>query len=339
MLKDKVLSLKKYWKSGLSEGDLEALVTLLESDIALADAFSLLETKANKPIFDAITTRLKTGEPIDKVFVDFLDKRYISTFKAFISYLSLQKTLTLMMEVDKREADFLRSIGKDLMYPLALLVFSIVGIYLFNGYCFEPLLNSMSQFSSDITGIYVFRTVLDIVITVIFVLLLIAGSLFLYFIRPKRMVLAYVLLQRYWSTSILKEYLTSRFVLFFAECYKIGLKTKDSIDILKNLRARPLVAFLANTIDKGLLQGDTMTQAMQTPYLDEKIARFIKIAQYSGAMGPMLESYMTQFQMRFTNFCKRLAKAIQTLSYGMIGLVIIFIYQILFIPMGVLGGL
>ena len=339
MLKEQVLLLKKSYKSGLNDSDLEALATLLETDISLADAFSLLETKANKNIFDAITERLKRGEPIEKVFGGYLHKRYKSTFQAFISYLSLQKTLSLMIEVDKREGAFLRSIGKDLIYPLALLVFSIVGIYLFNGYCFEPLLNSMSQFSSDITGIYIFRTVLDIVITFIFVLLLIASIIFLYFTRPKRVVLAYVLLQRYWSSSILKEYLTSRFVLFFAECYKIGLKTKDSIDILKNLKARPLVAFLANTVDKGLLQGDTMTQAMQTPYLDEKIARFIKIAQYSGAMEPMLESYMAQFQMRFTSFCKRLDKAIQTLSYGMIGLVIIFIYQILFIPMGVLGGL
>ncbi len=244
-----------------------------------------------------------------------------------------------MLEVDKREAAFLRSIGKDLMYPLILLVFSIVGIYLFNAYCFEPLLDSMGQFASDLSDLYIFRAVLDIVITALFVILLICGLLFLYFIRPKRIVLAYVLLERYWSTSILKEYLTSRFVLFFSECYKIGLKTKDSIDILKSLRAKPLVAFLANNIDKGLLQGNTMTQAMQTPYIDEKIARFIKIGQYSGAMGPMLESYMAQFQRRFTHFCKRLAKAIQVLSYGMIGLVIIFIYQILFIPMGVLGGL
>ncbi len=54
MRKDRVLSLKKYWKSGLTESDLEALVALLESDIALADALDLLETKANKKVFEAI---------------------------------------------------------------------------------------------------------------------------------------------------------------------------------------------------------------------------------------------------------------------------------------------
>ena len=338
-LKDKVSSTKiSLYKNLLSLDDLEALSTLLVTDMSLNDAFFIIKTKRNESLLEAIKMRLDRGELIEVVLKDHLVKEIKVTFSALINHLSLAKTLELTLALYRKTKVLKDKVQKDLTYPLLLLCFSIVGIYLFNGYCFEPLLLSMSEFSGDVSSLYIFKNVLDLLITIIFLILLLGLSLFLYFFRPKRIVLAYVLLEKYLPTSIIKEYLTSRFVIFYRECYAIGLKTKETIDAMRKMHDEPLIAFIASNIDKTLLEGEEMEKALTIPYLDDKIARFIKIGQHSGALEIMLDGYMVQFYKRFSKWCNDLAKVTQVVSYLMIGLVIIFVYQILFIPMGVLGG-
>ncbi len=340
MLKEKVLFKPVNSRTSLlSRDDLDGLLELLKTDLSLTDSFSIIKNKHNEKAIGMISERLRNGEMIEVIFKDHIAPSLRVSFEAFISYLSFEMTLRLILSIDKEEGSFMRKIRKDLTYPVLLLVFSVIGIYLFNSYCFEPLLYSMNQFAGDLEDLYLFKRVLDVIITVMFVFILCALITFLYFHKPKRQVLAYVLLQKYMKDSLIKEYLTSQFVLFFCECYKIGLKTKDSIDILRHLKSKPLVSFIASNVDRGLLEGKGMAGALRSKYLDERIIRFIKIAMYSGEMQEMLESYLNQFKKRFTKYCAKWAKAIQIASYGMIGLVIIFIYQILFIPMGVLGGL
>ncbi len=340
MRKKKVLSLKKRRRSILlSSEDLEALNILLKTDLSLNDAFDIIKNKKNAQAFATITERLKNGELIEVIFQDHLEGELKVSFKAFSSYLSFKKTLDLILTIKEREGQLLRNVAKEIAYPLGLLSFSLIGIYLFNSYCFDPLLGSMGQLTSGLDSLYIFKNLLDLAITVVFIVMLVILSMILYFLRPKKMVLAYVILQKYLPNSVLKEYLTSQFVLFFKECYMIGLKTKDSIEVLKHLHFKPLIAFMASNVDKGLLDGKGMVGAMHNPYLDERIERFIKIALYSGEMSAMLEGYLVQFQNRFKRYCQKWSKAIQLLSYCLIGLVIIFIYQILFIPMGIIGGL
>ena len=162
--------------------------------MSLNDAFFIIKTKRNESLLEAIKKRLDRGELIEVVLKDHLVKEIKVTFSALINHLSLAKTLELTLALYRKTKVLKDKVQKDLTYPLLLLCFSIVGIYLFNGYCFEPLLLSMSEFSGDVSSLYIFKNVLDVLITIIFLILLLGLSLFLYFFRPKRIVLAYVLL-------------------------------------------------------------------------------------------------------------------------------------------------
>ena len=46
-----------------------------------------------------------------------------------------------------------------------------------------------------------------------------------------------------------------------------------------------------------------------------------------------------QFEKRFKKYMNKLSLGIQLTSYILVGIVIIFVYQILFIPMSMIGGL
>lgn len=319
--------------------DLETISALLKTNLSLKDSFMIAKNKHNKDIFKLIIERLDNGELIESIFKDYLKDDIKKYFLAFIKYLSFNQSLNLALEISNEEKDFKIRIFKEISYPLFLLAFTVGGIYIFNQYCFDALFNSMNQFGSDINSLYVFKTILDIGINVSLVMMLVLLFGLLFFTRKKRLVMAYILLEKYWPHSMIKEYLSSRFVIYFRACYKVGLKTKETMEILKNIKDQPLISFIAFHIDEAFLKGNSIDDALKNPYIDDKLSSFVRIAMYTSEVEKMLEAYFINFKKRFSKYCQNMSKFIQLTSYLLIGVIVIFIYQILFIPMGIIGGL
>ncbi len=328
----------KLIKKFFSVEDLDALNKLLRVNLPLKDALAIIKTHKNGTNVEEIVKRLDRGEMIETIFGDYLIKEIRHYFKVFIHYLTLLDALGLSLKIYKTEHELKHHVYKELTYPVCLLVFTLVGIYLFNAYCFEGLMNSLNQFNIDFHELLVFKEVLDIAINALMILILIVLVGFMYFSRPKRLVFAYVLLNKYFPKATYKEYLSSRFILYFDACYETGIKTKETITLLKAIKNQPLISFLAFHIDEDLLKGEEMEEALHSPYIDERLSRYIKIARYSDDLGEMLKIYYDDFKIRFAHKCQSFSKAIQLSSYILIGIVIIFVYQILFIPMEIIGG-
>lgn len=330
-----IIKAKAYFKSR----DLFALETLLRSDVDLKNALLLIKTKQNKGIVEELIQKLDHGVLLEEIFPEFLKSDVRSYFLALAPYLSLLENLYLTLKLFKEKKALESSIQKALVYPLGMLFLSLAGVYLFNSFCFDGLLNAFSSLSSNLNGLEVFKEILDFTISLIFILILLILGLLLYFSRPKRQVLAYVFLCKYLSFSVLKDYLSNEFMIYFKECQALGIKTYDTINILKHLKEKPLITFLAHEVDRALLRGDDLKGAMSQPFIDERLAYFIKIASSSVDSFGMIDLYLNDFKARFSRFCLKLAKIIQISAYALVGILIIFVYQILFIPMSMLGGI
>ena len=326
-------------KQHISNDDLDILCELIKTDIALHDALDIVKTSNNKQIIKSIVMRLDRGETVNEVFVDYLGKEIRKYFMSFISYLSFKDSLSLSITMLRKEKNLKGKIIKEISYPMILMVVTLSGIFLFNRYCFDTLIMTVSEFNADIASAVLFKRMLDICIDTLFVAVCIILITILFFMHKKRIVFAYIMLDRYMPNSIFKEYLSSRFVLYFNECHKTGLKTKDSIDILKSFHFEPLVSFIAFHVDTELLSGKNMIEAMKNKYIDDRLSRFIKIAINTSELNMMLDGYIMQFEKRFKKYIKKLSLGIQLTSYILVGIVIIFVYQILFIPMSMIGGL
>ena len=318
--------------------DLEDLSSLISTNVALKDALLIIKQKRNTKIINEIIYRLDKGDIFEDIIYTYLPNNISVYFKAFMSYLSFENALNITISIINKEKRIKENLAKDLAYPLLMLTVSVVGIYLFNEYGFNPLLNSVSSFSDDLAKVYKFKSFIDILIKSLFIMIIIFLSGVLYFSRRKRLVFAYILLQKYIPNSIIKEYLSSRFVLYFNECTRIGIKTKDSITILKSLKQFPLISFIAYHVNEAFLEGESIENAMKNKYLDYRLSRILKISLYNGKMVRMLESYMDNFEKRFKKKCQNFSKYIQVISYVLIGVIIVFVYQILFIPMSAIGG-
>lgn len=326
-------------KQHISHDDLDILCELLKTDIALNDALDILKTSRNKEIIKKIQDRLRKGQLVSEVFTEYLNKDIKKYFMSFVSYLSFKDALSLSMKMLKKEKGLKNKIMKEISYPMILMIVTIAGIFLFNRYCFDTLISTVSEFNADIASAILFRQILDISIDIIFIFVILIIIILIFFGRKKRIVFAYIVLDKYMPNSIFKEYLSSRFVLYFNECHKTGLKTKDSIEILKSFHFEPLVSFIAFHVDTDLLSGKNMVEAMRNKYIDDRLSRFIKIAINTSELNMMLDGYILQFEKRFKKYMNKLSLGIQLTSYILVGIVIIFVYQILFIPMSMIGGL
>lgn len=332
------LTIRKSSKIFFNAETLSSLADLLNINISLSEALDIVCTKKEKNIVRIVEDRIKNGEKISEVFADHLRGDIALYFRALINYLSFKDALVLAITTSAKKKAIVEKMVKETVYPLTLMSFSIIGIYLFNAFAFEPLINSVANFSFDKQALFVFKYGLDIVIDLLLFLIVAAGFLFLYFRKKKHHVWLYVRLNRYFPSSMIKEYLSSQFILYLVECHKIGIKTKDSINILKSLKDQPLISFLAYHVDDAFLKGKSFEEAVNNRYLDKNLSMIIRIGIISGKLDVMMTNYLETFIKRFAQYCRIRAKIMQVASYVLIGIIIMFVYQILFIPMSAIGG-
>ena len=81
------------------------------------------------------------------------------------------------------------------------------------------------------------------------------------------------------------------------------------------------------------MEGESLKEATRKNYYDSSLSRFIKIANYTNEFSEVIGSYVELSRERIRRRIKRYTSALQMMTYIFIGLIIIFIYQILFMPM------
>ena len=167
---------------------------------------------------------------------------------------------------------------------------------------------------------------------------MLALVLALYFFRKRNITLFYVLICKYLPNSIVQKYFCVEFVSLLNICLDNGYKSKESIDILKSLHNKPITSFLAYHLDERLLEGETLKQASKQAYYDYSLSKFINIAIHSNDFSKILNDYVNLSTKQIKTKMKKAATIIQLVTYSMIGIVIIFVYQILFLPMNALAN-
>ena len=105
------------------------------------------------------------------------------------------------------------------------------------------------------------------------------------------------------------------------------------------MKSKPIISFLAFHLDEGLIEGQPLNKAIQKDYYDSSLARYIKLASYSNDFSNIIDSYVLITQEKIKNRMKLYTTTIQLVTYAFIGAIIIFIYQLLFMPMQAITNL
>ncbi|MBR6232856.1 MAG: type II secretion system F family protein [Erysipelotrichaceae bacterium] len=313
--------------------DLSYLGKLLDSGLSIRDCFSLLKTKKNKSLFEKITEKLDEGEPIEKAIEGFLPKKIRPYTLTLLSSLPFSSALSLSLMFYEKNEEGSKNILSKIAYPLLLLFVSVSSLYLFDLYGIDSIFSLISTFEDDI-GLYKdLRILLRITANLFYYGTLLLFSLSIFFLRPERIVLLYIFFSRHFPNSFVNIYCCEEFMSLFLICIRKGYSTKEALHILKSMKSKPIISFLAFHMDEGLMEGESMKEAAGKYYYDPSLSRFIKIANYTSDFSVIIESYIFMAREKISRRMKNYTLGIQLITYAFIGLVIIFVYQILFMPM------
>jgi len=326
-------SLKMLSRKTLSVEDVSYLSKLLNTNMSVGECFTLLENRANKEIFADIRNKLDQGEMIESVIKDHLPKQLKTYVISLLNTLSLSASLSLALKFEQKAQDGQRELINSLAYPLILLFITMTSLYLFDLYGIDSIFTLISTFDADLKLFDSLRLVFRIVINVFYYLVLILFILSLFFFKPANVIILYIFVSKYLPNSLLNIHYSQEFMALFLICSKAGYKTRQSLEILKAMTSKPVISFLAFHLDESLMEGESLKEATRKNYYDSSLSRFIKIANYTNEFSEVIGSYVELSRERIRRRIKRYTSALQMMTYIFIGLIIIFIYQILFMPM------
>ena len=311
----------------------------MHNGFTLQETLALLETPGNRDAFRHIISRLEQGELPDRFFPSVCPRVYRSYLSGFLSCLPFSEALQLCIEIVAGEEAQRKEYVQGLFYPCMMLLCTIAGVTLFNEFCFPPLLSLMENFHTAHADYTVLRITIRVIGIITAVILIGGGALLIWCTRETHRIGVYVFFAKHLPSSIYVQYESTDFIRYFLQCIRMRVPTKESLQILQAVPHRPVIRFLAGVLERCLRFGEPFSKALDMPWLDPTLIRFMKIAFYSSEMESMLEGYLQMSKERSRRQCKRITRAVQILSYAAIGVIIILIYQIMLLPMKLLGSI
>lgn len=326
-------------KKSLSIEDLTYLNKLLKVNMPMNSVFDLLKNKKNKEMLEDINTKLNNGLLIEDIIKDYLPEKIETYISPLLKNLPFSVALDISLSFYERQKENESYIISNIGYPCILLFVSLTALYLFDMYGVDTIFSIIKSFGTNLELINSIRKVLRIIVYIFYYGILIFIILIYFYSRPNKIAYLYLLLSKYLPNSLIHVYYSEQFVSLLLICVSRGYKTKTSLEMLKNMRNKPIISFMAYHLDEMLLKGETLNDASKQSYYDNSLSKFIKIGSYSNDFKAMLENYIDLAKTKIKVKTKRYTLTIQMCTYISIGLIIIFVYQILFLPMQTISSL
>ena len=322
----------------LKYDDLISINELLKTGLSLKQALDLIKNKDNDEIINLIIKELDTGKQIEEVIIKYLPKNIALYLNSLIGSMPFNDGLNLALAFIDKNKENTKTFLSSFLYPFILLFLSLSALYIFDAYGLDTILNMLNSFVGDVEGIKIFRIVLRVVVYIFYFLLLLILLGILYFFNNRNITLFYILVCKYLPNTIVQKYFCVEFISLLSICINNGYKSKESLNILKNLHNKPIVSFLAFHLDEKLLEGVSLKDASKQNYYDYSLSKFINIGTHSLSFLAILNDYINLNTNLIKAKMKKLALSIQFVTYVLIGIVIVFVYQILFLPMNALAN-
>lgn len=323
----------------MSKEECDSLITLLESGFSFRDALRLIDDAHLHPTVTALIENMEAGNDVGIYMSQYLPYDYRFCFSVFIQYMSLTSALKASREiVTSKQKERNEMVGK-LVYPILLSCGMCIGLLVFNLVVFPSMLNMADGFGVDL-GMYIVLqkiiSFLDVCVMVMAVIIIVVLAICLH---PSNVVSTYRFLIEKLPENILVQQASKDFAFFFVSCLKHGLATRDTMHLLMEMKGYPLVSHIALQLDWLMEKGEGMKEAMQIAGVEKALLRFFATATQSSSCLSMMEGYLTMTGVRTMKRISRFSTTVQLISYIATGVVITVVYQVLMLPMQMLGTL
>lgn len=315
----------------------DCLITLLDAGFSLPESLRLLDEPSNHNVMKRITAMLETGKDIRITLGRYLPKQYQSYFAILVEYMSVKEALDeTKLIVHHRMRKRSETVGK-LAYPLMLMGGMCVGILIFTSVVFPSMIGMAEGFGMDTSGYVLLQKAVRTADLMVMFTASVIGAVFLIGLHPSLITQFYRYLIVRFPDNLLVRKASQDFAWYFVSCLKHGISTKDTMEILMRLSSQPLVSHIAARLDELLNSGEAMDQAMKHADVEGALVRYFTTAYHSSSCAQMMDAYLAMTSLRNDQTIRRFTDTVQLFSYGTAGIIIVLVYQILSLPMQMIG--
>ena len=317
----------------------DSLITLLDSGFSFRDALRLLDDTHMHPIVMDLLGNMEAGNDVGKYLSAYLPMDYRFCFGVFIHYMSLSTALKASRTiVRQKETERNEMVGK-LVYPILLGIGMCIGLLVFNLVVFPSMLRMADGFDVDLHLYIVLQQIISFLDVCIMVASVICTVVCVICLHRTNIVSTYRFLIDRFPENLLVQQASRDFAFFFVSCLENGMATRDTMHILMDLKGYPLVSHIALQLDWLMEKGEGMMEAMKIAGVEEALLRFFSTAVQSSSCRQMMHGYLQMSEIRTKRRIQRFALSVQLVSYIAVGVVIVVVYQVLMLPMQMLGTL
>lgn len=330
--------LNSIFKIRYSINDIKFLSKLIDTKMPIKTCLDIIGAPITRNISEDISKKLDDGCLFEDVICDYVPKDISKYFEKLIKLLGFNKTIEISLSIiESRKKNIDNVIGKAL-YPIILMFVSIVALILFDNFGLDSIIQMMSSFVDDLSMINTFRIIFSVVTKLLLILVISILGIVVAWNGFNKQVLIYEYFNKVFKDNIINIYFTNEFINLYTILASNGYKTKECLDIIKELDNMPICSYIANKVSLSLKDGNDLVNSVNIDELDSSLSKFFKIASCSKDFLSILINYLEYSSNKVNVFIKRITAYIQGSSYVVIGLIIIFVYQLLFMPMQAITG-
>ncbi len=304
--------------------------------MSLKECLEVLENDRTYSLFTELKNKISTGESIQETMEQILDKRITGRFTFFTQFLSLEKSLKCALSLISLETSIQTEMIKKCIYPLLMLFLTILLSLSFNFFFFPIMIDLLESFKSESGHLMMIAACLKIMSVGLILIMIFFGFLIAFFLQKSKVGSAYEFLCKHFKIPFLRRLFSYYYVRYFLELLCIGCSTQKSIQLMKNTKDHPIVNLYSYRINELLLMGKSIKEAFQLDGFDPILSQFVAVGAYSSKMEDMLENYCALTKKEIEKKVKKITGLLQCTMYSFIGIILIFIYQILLSPMNII---
>ncbi len=311
----------------------------MENGFSFTDALQILKTKRNERRITHVLEKLEQGQTFKEAFSLLLPHCYRRYFNNFIRYLPVLESMRISVELATHEEKMKQKMMKDMVYPVVMLFVMFIGMYLFNGFVFPQMMTLMTSFEINVSSYYFLRGLIQLLSWLVTILFVVGMLLWVLFQEPNRKCWLYRVLVKYVPDSLMVQKASAEFARYFLECVRVRISTKQTMKILLDMKEKPLVRLIAQELNDALSKGESFEVTLHTPFVEHALQQFFQIALHGSNCEKMLEGYLVMNQQRHIKQVRIFTRSVQLSCYGVIGLILLVVYQILMLPMQMLQNI
>lgn len=337
MLKTELSLPKK--SARISLEDCRMIHLLLKRGMSFKDCLDVLESDKNGELFKSLRMRMEQGEIFKEVIGAALDKKLSVSFRFFIGFLSVDKSLECCLSLADFEDSFRKEALSKCTYPSVMLLCAVILILMFNRFFFPVMIDLLAGFGSDTDSLRLIGEYLQWAALLFLLAISLILPCALFCLSRTRIAMSYCVLVEHFNAKTCRQLVSYRFARFFLQLLKSGCSTRQSIRMMRKAEHQPILNLISFHVDEQLLMGKSLKEAFAVKYFDPALARFMAVGALSSSMETLLENYCAITRCDLEKKLKRITHLIQGGSYMIIGIALIFIYRILLSPMTAISQL